>query len=56
MKKLFVILLVLLFCTSCATLFPGRSYNKLKPKPNKKSYTTTYVQPADTVQEVAYYE
>lgn len=56
MKKITIIILAVLFCTSCATLFPGKSYNKLKPKPNKKSYTTTLVQPADTVQEVAYYE
>lgn len=56
MKKIFVILAVLLLFTSCATLFPGKSYNKMKPKPNKKSYTTTFVQPAESVQEVAYYE
>lgn len=56
MKKIFVILLVMLCLTSCATLFPGKSYNRMKPKPKKKSYTTTYVQPAETVQQVAYFE
>ncbi len=60
MKKLIIILLTLLFCMSCATLFPGNSRNKLKPKknkkPKKKSYQVVLMQPAETVEYVSFYE
>lgn len=57
MKKILIILLTLLFCTSCATLFPGKSYNKLKPKKIKnKSYSVEVMHNDDSVELVSYYE
>ncbi len=32
MKKIIIVLFTLLLCMSCASLFPGKSYNKIKLK------------------------
>lgn len=50
MKKTIFLVSLLLVLSSCATLYPGKSYNRAKPKKIKnKSYQIEYLYKDDCI-------